>query len=133
MIIYDPRQPVAKRGKTYEEMVLNVDIPSTILDVAGVSVPESYQGKSLVPFNDDSPKDWRTSGFFEHQRAGVSLLPKTEGYRDNDTWKFIRYEANPEYMELYNLKDDFIEANNLATNPKISDILSKNIHESVIQ
>lgn len=117
MMIYDPRQAESFRGKTFDGMVLNLDIAPTILDLAGLEVPKSYQGKSLKAFYDNNPKDWRTSAFFEHQRAGEPLLPKTECFRD-ETWKFIRYEASPEYMELYNLREDVNEVNNLALNKK---------------
>ncbi|MCK0156456.1 sulfatase [Cellulophaga sp. F20128] len=120
MMIYDPRADVAMQGKTFDEMVLNLDIAPTILDLAGVAIPESYQGKSLLPFYKGDTQGWRTSGFFEHQRAGESLLPKTESIRD-DTWKFIRYEANPEFIEFYNHKEDLNEVNNLALDPKYKD------------
>ncbi|MEP1486841.1 MAG: sulfatase [Algibacter sp.] len=121
LMIYDPRQDEASGGKTFDEMVLNLDIASTILDVAGITIPESYQGESLMSFyGNNNLKEWRTSGFFEHQRAGEPLLPKTECYRD-ENWKFIRYEANPEYIELYNFKEDVNEVNNLAYDEKYAD------------
>jgi len=113
MIIYDPRQPESARGKTFDEMVLNVDVTPTILRLAGVDIPERYQGKSLTAFYNDKPEEWRSSIFCEHRLEGNSLLPKTECYRD-DTWKFIRYEDNPELIELYNLREDINETNNLA-------------------
>lgn len=124
LMIYDPREPETSRKKVFDEMVLNLDIPSTILDLAGVEVPESYQGKSLKAFYQGKPEQWRTSAFFEHQREGVSLLPKTECFRD-DTWKFIRYEANPEFMELYNHKEDVNEINNLAFHTEQADRMQK--------
>ena len=30
------------------------------------------------------------------------------------TWKFIRYEDHPDFVELYNLKEDVNEVHNLA-------------------
>jgi len=121
LMIYDPRQPESAQGKTIEEMVLNLDIAPTLLELAGVATPERYQGKSLASFYGSGAESWRTSAFFEHQHNKEPvLLPKTEGYRD-ETYKFIRYEASPEFLELYNLKEDINETNNLAFVEKYSD------------
>lgn len=134
LIIYDPRQPAQKRGKTYGEMVLNLDIAPTLLDYAGVGIPGSYQGESLKGFTDGNVGKWRSSAFFEHQREGEPLLPKTESFRD-DTYKFVRYEAAPDFIEFYNLKEDVNEMHNLASDPaykeKIQEYAKK--CDSVIQ
>jgi len=120
MIIYDPRQPESRRGGSLEEMVLNVDVTPTILDLAGVNIPESYHGESLTDFYMGTPVDWRSSIFCEHQLENNDLLPKTECFRD-DTWKFIMYEAHPDFVELYNHKEDFHETRNLALEEQYAD------------
>jgi len=120
MMIYDPRQPESERGKSFEEMVLNIDITPTILKLAGVDIPESYHGESLTAFYGQTPKKWRSSIFMEHQLTSNPLLIMTDGYRDH-TWKFIRYENNPEFIELYNHQEDFNEAKNLAYNSEYAD------------
>jgi len=63
MIIYDPRQQKANRGKIYEEMVLNVDVTPTILKLAGLDIPARYQGESLTSFYQGRPKNWRNAIF----------------------------------------------------------------------
>jgi arylsulfatase A-like enzyme len=113
MIIYDPRQPESSRGKTFDEMVLNVDVTPTILQLAGVQSPERYHGLSLTVFYEEKPENWRTSIFCEHWLENNSTILKTECFR-NDTWKFIRYPDHPDFVELYNLKEDENEVNNLA-------------------
>jgi len=120
LIIFDPRQEEARRGKSPEEMVLNVDITPTILSLAGVDVPESYQGESLTVFSDGSPNEWRSEIFCEHRLENNELLPKTECVRD-ETWKFIRYEAYPDVIELYNHTGDKHETHNLALNEQYAD------------
>jgi arylsulfatase A-like enzyme len=112
LIIYDPRQPESSRGKSFDEMVLNIDVTPTILQLAGVDVPSRYQGTSLTCFSKGNPGVWRSSIFCEHL-VNNPIIPKTDGYRD-DTYKFIRYEANPDLIELYNLKEDVNETRNLA-------------------
>jgi len=124
LIIYDPRQPESKRGKTVNEMVLNIDITPTILALAGVDIPERYQGKSLTAFYNETPKDWRSSIFCEHRLENNALLPKTECFRD-DTWKFIRYEADPGLIELYNHREDPNERKNLVHDLTYADKVSQ--------
>jgi arylsulfatase A-like enzyme len=113
MMIYDPRQAKTGKGKVVDEMVLNVDVTPTILQLAGVAIPQRYQGTSLTALYKGHPKNWRKSIFCEHRLENNASLLKTECSRD-DTWKFIRYEDHPEYIELYNLKKDPREINNLA-------------------
>jgi len=122
MMIYDPRQPESSRGKSFDEMVLNIDVTPTILQLAGIEIPERYQGESLTAFYDKSPNNWRTSIFCEHRLENNPLLLKTECYRDGN-WKFIRYEDHPDFFELYNLKEDGYEVNNLALDKNYSDKL----------
>jgi arylsulfatase A-like enzyme len=124
LILYDPRQPAKYRGRTLDEMVLNIDVTATILELAGVGRPERYQGESLTDFYRKSPDRWRTGFFCEHWLEGNPLLPKTEGYRD-DVWKFIRYEAEPGLIELYNHKEDPNETINLALEPAHQDKLDR--------
>lgn len=132
MMIYDPRQPTSERGKCFEEMVLNVDITPTILKLAGVDIPESYHGESLTAFYGQRPKKWRSSIFMEHQLNSNPLLIMTDGYRD-DTWKFIRYENHPDFIELYNHKEDFYETKNLAYDSEYKDKVThyENVCDSI--
>lgn len=64
MIIYDPRAPKDKAGKTTDQIALNIDIPATILDLAGITPPQLYQGESLVPvLENENIEEWRNSFF----------------------------------------------------------------------
>ena len=133
LIIYDPRQPGTKRGLKYHEMVLNVDVTPTILTLAGVDIPERYQGKSLIAFFNKKPDVWRNGIFCEHRLENNVLLPKTGCYRDN-TWKFIRYEDKPLLIELYNYREDPNETRNLAYEPDYSEKVEyyKHLCDSIV-
>lgn len=127
MIIFDPRLPKTKQHKTISDMVLNLDITSTILELADVEIPENYHGTSLLPFYKQKPKSWRKSVFLEHRLEGNPLLLKTDAYRD-DTWKYIRYDDHPDFIELYNHKKDPYEKHNLATDIKYADQIKQYRH-----
>jgi arylsulfatase A-like enzyme len=133
LIIYDPRVPVSTRGKTFDEMVLNIDITPTILHLAGIDVPPRYQGESLLPFYYGKPDNWRTGIFLEHRMEINPLIPRVYGYRD-DSWKFIGYDDKPGLIELYNHREDLHETRNLALLPQYADKVDyyRSICDSII-
>ena len=117
LIIYDPRN-TKKQGSNIEETALNIDIAPTILDYAGVEIPETYQGSSLVSLvKGEQVSSWRDEFFFEHmyQPKRVSIPPMV-GVRTN-TWKFVDFYKN-DHLQLYNLKEDPKEQFNLAQLPE---------------
>jgi len=127
MVIYDPRLPAADRGKTRNEVVLNVDIASTILSMAGVEVSEQMQGSDLSPLLRGEHPDWRSDLFAEHtySETGKRTIPKSICVRDGD-WKYIRYiSETPAYEQLFDLEKDPDELNNLARSPERSEILNR--------
>ncbi len=69
LIIADPRVPANQKGKVTDATALNLDLPATFLDWAGLKIPSRYQGSSLKPIiNQGKPDDWRTETFHEHFR-----------------------------------------------------------------
>ena len=57
---------VVKAGSVNRDMVCNLDVAETFLQVAGLSIPDRMQGKSILPLlQGATPKDWR-SAFYYH-------------------------------------------------------------------
>lgn len=114
LIVYDPRAPKKRRGLALEQMVLNVDIAPTILDLAGLKPPAQMQGQSLLPLLRGKRPKWRAEFFyehpFEHKTIAKSVALRTRRY------KYARY-TDYDYEELYDLKTDPEEINNLAKDP----------------
>ncbi|MGB6150505.1 MAG: sulfatase-like hydrolase/transferase [Pricia sp.] len=110
LIVYDPR---LRKQKDSEEMALNVDVSSTILDLAGLESPESWQGKSLMSFVSGKTNSLaRDTVLIEHLWE-FEHIPPSEGVRTKD-WKYFRYVNDQSLEELYHLKDDPQEIKNLA-------------------
>jgi len=61
LIISDPRHKKSGKMRKTEMLSANVDIPATILDIAGIEIPSVYDGKSLLPVLDKPKKPVRTS------------------------------------------------------------------------
>ena len=106
LIIFDPRAPRERRGLVAESMVLNADVAPTILDYAGATIPEHYQGRSLLPLmRGDAPADWRNDTFVEHLMDHPAI-PKWEGVR-GPRYVYARYfEQQPPFEFLHDLQAD---------------------------
>ena len=112
-LIYDPR---GRDPREVEDMVLNIDVPATILDAAGVAVPEAYQGVSLLGYTrGEAPAADREAFLCEHLWE-LDEIPSSEGIR-TERWKYMRYRFIPGWEELYDLAADPEEAVNLASDP----------------
>ena len=124
MIIYDPRVAKEKRGRVVDDLVLNVDLPATFLDYAGVAKPARYEGRTLKPFADAQPvTNWRTFFFCEHLDLAPTLT--WEGIRDQ-RYVYARYfDQQPAYEFLHDLEADRDELKNYATDPAHAEALKR--------
>ncbi len=111
-IIYDPRMPAKRRGIRNEDIVLNIDVAPTILDLAGVPVPPVMQGESLLPLLKNPEMSWRSEFLFEHPFK-YATIPRSEGVITKN-WKYIRFIDRQPYEWLFNIREDSLEITNLA-------------------
>ncbi|WP_051287047.1 sulfatase family protein [Algoriphagus mannitolivorans] len=109
LIVFDPRE---KGGKRNQSFALNIDIPATLLDLAGVSAPSSWQGLSLNSKDLEKRKEFLTEHLWQ-----TPIIAPSEAIR-TERWKYFRYVNDPGREELYDLKSDPLEKNNLAGNPE---------------
>ena len=117
LIIADPRLGGSRHAVTAEQMTLSFDCPATMLDLAGVPIPEQMRGRSLVPLMRGETVDWRDDFFYEHLYERETI-PKSEGVR-TERFKYVRYfERNPVYEQLFDLAADPNEITNLVGDPK---------------
>lgn len=113
MIIFDPR---VNKHHDISDIVLNIDITKTILDIAGIKAPGEYQGISLLSYvRHNKPEKKRKSTLFEHLWE-LPQIPSSEGFR-TDKWKYFRYRFIESPEELYDLENDPLETKNLAQDP----------------
>ncbi|MFC2141548.1 sulfatase-like hydrolase/transferase [Acidobacteriota bacterium] len=124
LIVYDPRQPKVNRGAVRDEMALNIDVPATVLQLAGVEIPARYEGRSIAPLlRGEGAQAWRNDFFCEHLMDNPDI-PKWEGVRA-ERYVYARYfEQEPVYEFLHDLETDPDQLVNLAADPGTSEILS---------
>ena len=126
LVRYPARFP---KGKTIDKLVLNLDQAPSILDLAGVSAPKSYQGKSWVSLVENKEKDWRTSFLYEYFYEDGFDTPTIKAVR-TETSKLIVYPGENEWSELYDLTKDPTESNNIV-NKKESGKLKEQLQEEL--
>jgi arylsulfatase A-like enzyme len=118
IIIRWPEMSETSKGKLLQQLVLNIDIAPTILDMAGVKVPKVMDGKSMFPLLKNTESCFRDDFFMEHDSV-ISVenpIPDSYGIRTKE-WKYIRYvNIEPEVEEMYNLIVDPLEMKNLIDN-----------------
>ncbi|HWQ92278.1 MAG TPA: sulfatase [Clostridia bacterium] len=121
------RGPGIKSGIVPKQFVINVDLAPTFLDLAGLPVPDSMQGRSLAPLmRGESPANWRTSIYYRyyhdpgHHNTAAHLGVRTA------THKLIYYWKKDAY-EMFDLTTDPTEQKNLlyAAAAKSPDVLTK--------
>ncbi len=123
LILHDPRLPGELSSRVIERMALNIDIPSTLLDYAGVEIPEEWQGRSLRPLAEARPvEDWRSDFFCEHL-FDHPRIPKWEGVRAG-RFVYARYfEQDPPFEFLHDLHEDPLQRRNLAEHEDLAGVL----------
>lgn len=111
-------------GSTIDEMICNVDFAPTVLDFAGIPIPEQMQGASMQPLFEGTAGDWRESIFYEYWTDLVHSIPTMKAVR-TERYKLIRYPELDDIDELYDLEKDPHEMRNLATDRSYASVHRK--------
>jgi arylsulfatase A-like enzyme len=156
-IVYSPNKLLG--GKIRKDIVESIDITATVLDFAGVEVPDYMAGKPIFKKEFEREYAYSARDLWDEIQEKIRAI-------SSDEWKYIRndkpelpYDAHQAYLEfyrpavhvmrrlkkegkltpaqeiffadskpkeeLYNLKNDPQELNNLAENPKYQKVLEK--------
>ncbi len=115
-----------KPGSVNEDMVLNLDFAETFLDIAGVDVPVDMQGESIKPILlGKTPKNWRNSIYYHYyEYPGPHSVKRHYGIR-TQRYKLIHFYYDIDCWELYDLKKDPHELNNLYGDPAYAKVAKK--------
>jgi N-acetylglucosamine-6-sulfatase len=104
---------------TPEQLVLNIDIAPTVLELAGIARPVEMEGRSLAPLFRGAPAPWRSSFVIEYFTDTVFPRVLNMGYQSvrTEQWKYIRYRELKGMDELYDLRADPYELFNVIGAP----------------
>ena len=122
------RYPKAiKAGTVRNEFALNIDLAPTLLELAGVSAPNTIEGRSLVPLLKGAKTEWRKSFLIEYYSDKVFPRIRQMGYKAvrNERWKYIHYFELEGMDELYDLKADPYEMRNIIRQPGAGNVVDE--------
>jgi len=104
-------------------LVSSLDLAPTVLELAGVPVPETVQGRSLWPLLADARAPWREVLLYEYFQEYGPGVPTILGVR-SEGLKYITYPDLPDDIgELYDLERDPLELRNLIRDPAYRGVL----------
>jgi arylsulfatase A-like enzyme len=114
-------------GGQIRQQVSLVDVAPTLLDAAGIGVPDDMQGKSILPLLNNRRAPWRDAALIQISESCMGRAVRTE------RWKYAvtAFDVNPKdapvspvYQEefLYDLEHDHYELRNLIDDEKYADV-----------
>ena len=147
LIMNCSNQNLFNGGKVFDQMISNIDLMPTLLDFIGAEIPENIEGKSFLSVLKEITVPFRSEIFTE--KNFNEIYDPLRSVRTKD-FKYIRNFEPSEYLyqiplyierglsgqglkdkikmkraeeELYDLKNDPNEVNNLVNNPTYENIL----------
>jgi arylsulfatase A-like enzyme len=114
LVFFGPGIP---RGES-DALVYLYDLFPTFCELAGIEIPDTVEGQSLLPIirgEEEKVRQWAFGAYKACQRM----------IRD-DRWKLIKYHAaGQKNRQLFDLENDPEEIHNLAEDPAVADHLQR--------
>jgi arylsulfatase A-like enzyme len=106
------RGPGIPEDQTRDQLVNNLDVTATIVDLAGAKPGVSLDGKSLVPLFANAGAPWRSALLIESPITRFDKNTNRYAGVRTATKKYVRYDGG--FEELFDLVVDPYELNNVA-------------------
>ncbi|WNJ20386.1 sulfatase [Pontibacter sp. G13] len=112
-------------GSRNTEMVQNLDFAPTLLEAAGIDIPEDMQGESLMPLL-TSTGAWDRDGVYYHyyEYPAVHQVKRHYGVVTED-YKLVHFYYDVDEWELYDRKSDPQELRNVYHDPAYQEIVQQ--------
>jgi arylsulfatase A-like enzyme len=121
------RYPKMIQPKTIvKDVVSNIDLAPTILELANVKIPKEVQGKSFVQqLKGEKDKNWRQSMYYHYYEYPFWHHVQPHYGIRTERYKLIHFYYDVDVWELYDLKKDPSELNNLINSKKYLKLIVK--------
>ena len=128
-VIKNPR--TIDPGTVSDAMVMNVDFAPTLLDMAGIDVPSEMQGKSFKGVFEGDKVNQRKSVYYHYYEWPIWHKVQPHYGIKTDRYKLMHFYYSMDEWELYDLKTDPNEMNNIYSeaSPELIEDLKKQLQE----
>lgn len=108
------------------ELVQNIDYGPTILDLAGINLPEDMHGISMLPLlKGEHPVNWRKALYYHfYEYPAEHMVKRHYGVR-TERYKLIHFYNDIDVWELYDLKNDPAEMYNIYGQPGTEEVTAE--------
>jgi len=115
-----------KSGSINNDMVSNIDLAETFLEIAGVEVPSDMQGRSMVPIlKGKTPGNWRKEHYYHYYEYPGSHMVKRHYGMSTERYKLMHYYYDIDEWEMYDLQADPMEMKNVYDDPGYTSVRKK--------
>lgn len=107
-----------------DEIVLNLDFAPTFLDFTETAIPNTMQGRSMKTLLNEKNSNWRDAMYYHYYEYphGWHMVKRHYGIR-TQRYKLIHFYDDVDIWELYDLKKDPHELNNVYDDPQYSNVV----------
>ena len=117
---------IIKPKTVNEDIITNIDFAPTILEMANVESPNSIQGKSFFKnLVRKKSKDWRQSMYYHYYEYPFYHHVQPHYGIRNERYKLIHFYYDIDVWELYDLKNDPNELNNIISSKEHKKLIHK--------
>ena len=119
------------RSNDIDEFVQNIDYAPTILDAAGVAVPEDIQGESFLPLlqgrkpasvETKEGKGWRRALYYHYYEYPAEHSVRRHYGVRTERYSLMHFYNDIDEWELFDLKEDPQELHNLYGQPGMEEV-----------
>ena len=123
------------------QLVSLVDLPPTLLDAAGIPVPEAMEGRSILPLLRGLDEDWPQEVFVQISEAEVGRAVRTHRWKYGVVAPDKKGSVDPgseTYLEnyLYDLEADPYELTNLIgleSHRRVAEVMWERLNRRMVQ
>lgn len=109
-------------GKVVDEVVANIDIAPTVMEAMGLKKPAHMDGQSFLPLVKGEEIPWRDYFFYVYYWEQNYPHTPTQFALRGEQYKYITYYGVWDTDELFDIKADPGEQNNLIHDPKYAKV-----------
>jgi arylsulfatase A-like enzyme len=121
-----------KPGTTIDKLVQNLDFAPTFLDYAGIDAPQEMQGESFRKLVSGESGEWRDAVYYTYyEYPSVHMVKRHYGVA-TDRYKLMHFYYDIDEWEMYDLKEDPMEMNNIYDDPDYAEVRDM-MHERLVE